>query len=689
MHHKKQTDSRLSNPTIGAVGAASIALVVVLLWSFPLVLSPNQSILGHPGDSLTALSRWEHWQLSGRYIERPLLNITGILLSRILGPIAAYNVVMLSSFPLAACTAFLLFHYLVRSTSAALIAALFFALCPYHWARSQGHLYLAHIQWIPLVFLTALVFLKNPSILRGAGFLLSFALLLASSFYYGFFTALIGITLVIPGLIYAAKTKRLPRYWRALIILVLAIIGTLPITHSYLTWLSSRPAPRVELLDELFRYSARISEYLLPGSFSGLARIWHLAPAIDSLHRSNEVEQAIFVGWVPLLAAAAGLLIVLRNRPSSTRQGQPLWKRGELMWILTAGGVALLYSAPPAVNLFGQSFLLPNYYVSRVVPFFRSYARMSVFVQLAVSAVAAVGLSALAKLPKGHHLVGLVLALNIIEFTPIPPPRVSRLVPTKPVYLWLARREHGADIVEFPFNTRATPRTSFRTYNKRLHGHMSIEELPSFDLRHTALLDTTRCDDLCAAGVGLILLHHKGPEPVLQIYKDRPERGRNRPGSWPCLAAEGRITYHAHFPGTVILSPEPLSCPVSISRSDGVGPWAQGLDLIGAPMSAASGFLLHNTYRKPFWADVDLIFRRVSPVHWWRVFVNDLQWAVVPQTADTLALNISNVELFPGVTTLRVEALGNSFRPLERDATQPVAFLLRARIKQPQHGRVD
>jgi hypothetical protein len=687
VHNKKQTDHGLSNPTIGVFAAASIALTVTLLWSFPLILSPTDSILGHPGDSLTALSRWEHWQISGRYVDRPLLNTAGSLLSRLLGPIASYNVVVLSSFPLAAATAFLFFRSIVTCPASALVAALVFALCPYHWARSQGHVYLAHIQWIPLVCLASVAFLANPSVLRGIAFLISFLLLLASSFYYGFFTALIAITLLILGLIRGAAARRFRGYWRVIVIFVLGIIGTLPITYSYLTWLSSRPAPRVELLDELFRYTARVREYLLPGSFSGLGRIWNPQPLLDSLHRSNEVEQAIFIGWIPLLLAIIGLAALVKYRPGNTRHDPAPWNQRAVAWVVAAGIVALLYSAPPAVNVFGRSILLPNYYISRIVPFFRSYVRMSIFVQLMVSTLAAVGLTALSRCHGGRTIAAVVLLLSIVEFTPVPPPRVSRMLPPKPAYLWLARAEYQQDtpaIVEFPFNTRVTPRTSFRTYFQRLHGHTSLDELPSFDLRHTSLVDVTHCLDLRSAGVALILLHHSGPEPVLQIYKDRPERGRNRPGAWPRLPAGKHIHFHAHLPGTVVCSLDLSPAPISITRSDGVGPWLENRKPVGAPMSDTAGFLVHSGSRRPISADIDLVFRRVRPVGSWNVFVNGLSWGVVPQTADTLALSVSEVELLPGVNTLRLQARCDSLKSLDSQAAQPVAVLLRARVTLPK-----
>ena len=101
-------------------------------------------------------------------------------------------------------------------------------------------------------------------------------------------------------------------------------------------------------------------------------------------------------------------------------------------------------------------------------------------------------------------------------------------------------------------------------------------------------------------------------------------------------------------------------------------------------MNDTAGFLVHSGSRRPISADIDLIFRRVRPVISWNVLVNGFSWGVVPQTADTLALSVSEVELLPGVNTLGLQARCDSLKSLDSDAAQPVAVLLRARVTLPK-----
>ncbi|MFH1721114.1 MAG: hypothetical protein ABH950_00765 [Candidatus Altiarchaeota archaeon] len=88
--------------------------------------------------------------------------ILGAILQGFLTIIQTYNLLVLSSFVLAAYGAFLLVDYVVRDWRAGFVAGLVFAFSPYHFIEvAGGHLNLLSIQWIPFYALYLLKTLKE------------------------------------------------------------------------------------------------------------------------------------------------------------------------------------------------------------------------------------------------------------------------------------------------------------------------------------------------------------------------------------------------------------------------------------------------------------------------------------------------------------------------------------------------
>jgi hypothetical protein len=75
------------------------------------------------------------------------------LLRQFMSIIAAYNLLMLSTFVLSGLGAFLLIRYLTRSNWIALVGGFIFAFNPWHLVRSLHHLNLAALQFIPFFVL--------------------------------------------------------------------------------------------------------------------------------------------------------------------------------------------------------------------------------------------------------------------------------------------------------------------------------------------------------------------------------------------------------------------------------------------------------------------------------------------------------------------------------------------------------
>ena len=104
---------------------------------------------------------------------------------------AAYNWLILLSFPLAAVAAYLLARHLALSRSAATIAALAYAFSPFHLAHAAYHPHIAQTQWLPL-YLLALWRCLDAATPAAVAFLgLATLAVTLSNFYGGLIAAVI------------------------------------------------------------------------------------------------------------------------------------------------------------------------------------------------------------------------------------------------------------------------------------------------------------------------------------------------------------------------------------------------------------------------------------------------------------------------------------------------------------------
>jgi uncharacterized membrane protein len=71
-----------------------------------------------------------------------------------LGPVSAYNVIVLHTFPLAGLGAFLLVRCRTRNSWLALLGGFLFAFSPFHFVRAQHHYHISTLQFVPFFVLT-------------------------------------------------------------------------------------------------------------------------------------------------------------------------------------------------------------------------------------------------------------------------------------------------------------------------------------------------------------------------------------------------------------------------------------------------------------------------------------------------------------------------------------------------------
>lgn len=412
---------------------AAVSGIVTAVLAAPVLQDPTTrlfgaEIVGRHHDPFTAMQRFAGalWTSAAGPQAQPVTDLTGAVLARVIGPVAAYNAVVLLSFPFAALAAYLLARHLQLSPIASGLAALAFAFSPFHLAQAAYHPHVAQVQWIPLYLLALWRCLDSASRARLAALALA-AMAVTWSNYYGGLIAGLLTPVAIAGY-WACETRTRPGAG-AHIVRVVAMLVCLGLGGvAYLIWTIPAVFTAPESLafprSDLFAYSAKWWSYGIPPVanpwFGDTARhIWSEWNVGAGL-----LEHQVSVGLG--LIALAGVALTSRVR----------W----VPLLVVVAAVALVCSLSPERTIEGVRVLRPSALLYDLVPMFRSYARFGVAVQLMVALLAAVGFERLWRSPHRMARIGaLVLATAaLIEYTVWPSALWRDVLPTAAHRAWLA-----------------------------------------------------------------------------------------------------------------------------------------------------------------------------------------------------------------------------------------------------------
>jgi len=433
---------------VEALAAAAAALLVTLVIAAPVVRAPSDrifgaDIVGWHHDPFTVMQQFARPASLGVYAQ-PVTDLTGAAIARVTGAVAAYNWLVLLSFPLSAAAAYLLARHLRLPPAGALLAALLFAFSPFHVAHAAYHPHIAQTQWLPL-YLLALWRCMDEATMPAVTFLIVATVAVTLSNFYGGLIAAV-ITPIAIAVYWFVRSRAAPRALRHLGV----TIGTLALLAAagpaFIWW----TAPGVMghrtafafTREDLFRYSATWRGYVVPPVahplLGGLARrIWNAAKVNEGL-----LEQQVSLGWS---VVALGLLAIhgwlKSDRRSAAGASVPI--------LATVAIVALVSSLPPEGTILGITIARPSALLYPIVPMFRSYARFGVIVQLMAALLAGVGMTrllALATGPARAICAGLV-ALAIAEYA-VWPPALSRDVLPTAAHRWAMHQAGGWRVLD-------------------------------------------------------------------------------------------------------------------------------------------------------------------------------------------------------------------------------------------------
>ena len=422
------------------VAVSALATIVTVVIAAPVLRAPAErvfgmEIVGRHHDPFTVMEQFARPVSLGVY-SQPVTDIAGALLARLSGAVAAYNWLVLLSFPLSAAAAYLLARHLSLSPAGATLAAMAYAFSPFHLAHAAYHPHIAQTQWLPLYLLALWRCLDNASPLAVGCLAAATVAVTLSNFYGGLIAAVITPVAVAAYWIFRdspGSRHRRPLWITVASLLVIAGCGIAYASYAAGAVVTDRAAfafPRADL----FLYSAKWWSYLVPPVEHPLlgalaARLWSAVGVREGL-----LEQQVSLGWgIVALGLIAVLRWVRRDSQSASLARVPV--------LVTVAVAALVCSLSPERTISAFTFVRPSALLYVVAPMFRSYARFGVVVQLMAALLAGIGLEYLLRAGTRRAQIACValVALAAAEYA-VAPSALSRDVLPTAAHRWVVQQ---------------------------------------------------------------------------------------------------------------------------------------------------------------------------------------------------------------------------------------------------------
>lgn len=423
---------------------SAVAVMVTAAMAAPVIRAPSErvfgmAIVGLHHDPFTVMEQFAR-PIGVSVYAQPVTDIAGALLARLSGAVAAYNWLVLLSFPLSAVAAYLLARHLALSRAGATVAAMAYAFSPFHVAHAAYHPHVAQTQWVPL-YLLALWRCLDEASPAAIGLLAAATMAVTLSNFYGGMIAAV-ITPVALAAYWLLMGRRDTRSMRRLGIVVGSLLLMAASGMAYASYaagavVADRAAfafPRVDL----FLYSAKWWSYLVPPVAHPLIgeavhRFWNEMGVREGL-----LEQQVSLGWG---IVALGLIAVLRWIASAKAAASLADLRSATPVLVLVAAAALVCSLSPERPIGTLTFVRSSALLYDVMPMFRSYARFGVVVQLMAVLLAGIGVDYLRR--SGSRRAELVsvalLAVAAAEYAVAPPALWRHVLPTT-AHRWVMRQ---------------------------------------------------------------------------------------------------------------------------------------------------------------------------------------------------------------------------------------------------------
>ncbi len=450
------------------VGGAAL-LVVILFW--PLVRGLGSTVVGDGSDASGMMTAFWWMQHEGGYhlfgtthhvltgaplgwdegngvtLQLLIPYYPAYLATKLIGPIAAYNLMLLVGYVLSGASMYLLARYLGCARVVAAWAGIVYVVFPWHLARTP-HGSLVHLEFLPLLLLVLVATSQKPSWSR---FSLVGIVTVVCWLTSGYF----GVMAVVAAAAFALATSIVLPLRRAAVVLggvmggaiaASLFVGALSIISGF-----GRGAGLDRVPSDLEAYGIRPLELLLPSPGNFVVGSWSEGIFDGRQHGSNPTETRNYLGLLTIGFALAWIVVAWRRR----RSLEPRLR------VATAGLVgvvvaSLLLSTPSPISVLGHDIWMPSRVLWEAVPAVRVPSRWIALVMTALVPLAALGIQTSWKAVRArwggsvaYAVVALVVVLSALELTIQPDRPRFETVPAPRIYQALEKLPPGV-VAEYP-----------------------------------------------------------------------------------------------------------------------------------------------------------------------------------------------------------------------------------------------
>ena len=463
---------------------------IVVLMTWPSSLHLSHRLIGNNMDDW--IFYWNNWWLERAIVEghdwffTPYLfypqgtslvahsnsflnSLLAFAIKPLVGPVAAYNLVLLFGLWIGAVGMFLLVHDLTHYRPAAFLAGFIFAFAPYHLTQTLAHAHLGSIHWWPFYAL----FLRRALRRKRALDALCAGLFAALTLWSGLQLAVLLMLWTAAYVGWHVLSRRDP-HTRCLYVIgivgLVALVLSAPVVIPVLRgW--REVTDKAVIFDEGMSGQTDLLAYLLPPAYHPLVGS-HVLPLYDRFVNNRE--------YMPYLGYAALGLAILSLLPQ--RKEARFWLLSTGFWIVLAAGSALRLNGTVYPHI-----PLPYRFIGHLFPIsaMRMPDRFNLLVAFSLAVSAGLGTAQLTR--RRRWLLPPLALLILIEYLCVPIPMLD--LPTdSPFFERVARDEARYGVVNYPMGYTVSKQW---LYYQTLHGKPMIEgHVSRYTTEHYAFIHT-------------------------------------------------------------------------------------------------------------------------------------------------------------------------------------------------------
>jgi hypothetical protein len=471
---------------------AALATLLTVVIAAPVLRAPSErifgmAIVGRHYDPFTVMEQFSQpvrWTAS----LQPITDVPGALLSRLIGAVAAYNVIVLLSFPLTAVAAYLLARHCGLSSLSAVAAAFLIAFSPFHIAQAAYHPHVAQVQWLPLYLLMLWRCLDRAGWTAIAGLVAAIAGVTFANFYGGLIASM--ITPVAVAAYWLFRMRGEPAATRCLALTSATLAGAAVAVTAY-AWYAADEILRGGTAAgfaarDVVKYGAMWSSYLVPPvAHPWLGELAH-GPRSISGAQPGLLEQQLSLGYGVMGLSAFAVVAWMRH---------PRARPG-------LAAVPVLTVVALFAMICSLSLDAPSAWLHERLPMFRAYARFGAVVQVMAALLAALGGQWLWRThPRARIAVVTLVMLVAFEYAVWPPTLWRDVLPTA-AHRWVARQPAEIRVLDCYPNTQESQSVQWLT-----GGRVTLRPRSVGDCREPGVIST-----LSAHGFTHLLVRRHTPE---------------------------------------------------------------------------------------------------------------------------------------------------------------------------------